>query len=374
MQSGFLSWLRCAPPPTHMRRSGQRVKAPPLPPPVYLHYDEEKHWYSERRLPNPYVPVYQPHDEEDEEEGKEDGGIPQGNMGDTDAPVFPVVNPANPVVDPVPPVANPMDNAEMRTALAQIAANTASMIASQAATSAALVNAVNTLSSNVSSSNAVLATAVYTGLASVNSTLNQFLISVNPKALPSLAASQSLPTVNVSTSTGSPPIIAYDDTDDDMHVINTQTSQTTSTVVTTTAPTTLTSVSAMDPTMTIITTTGPVSTTTVTTTGPTSTTTTTTRRKSAVNVPTNLSTTSLGAGINQTSDPGNYPQLLSVENAEQLEPPAPTGGSASGKPSESSIKGETQGLTQLSKEEEKKKSVTESNTQNQHCHKDLSFP
>jgi hypothetical protein len=308
MQDGLLSWLRCAPPPTHMRRGGP--KRPDRPEPLYLHYDEEVHWYKERRLP---VPNQNPFQQEEEEEEEEEEGIP---LVDIDVPEFP-----DPKAAPAPAVVDP---------------------------SAMAVDAVPTVAPPTVSS---------------SSSFDLLLKVADDKA--KSAAQSSSSTTNTS-STVPPPIAAKDVSYiEEVDIVEMQTAQTTSTVVTTTAPTTLSTVTTLEPMFTITTVTGPTTTTVVTTTGPTSTTTTTTtRRKSAVIVPTNV-TTSVGAGSEQTSNPNEHDSshLISVENAKQPLSSSSTGGPTSETSQASSLIGETQRQVQSSGESKEKK--TESNTQNQ---------
>jgi len=364
IHDGLLAWLRCAPPPTHMRRGGQNGKAPPLPEPAYLHYNEEKHWYTERRLP---LPKEAPQPEEEEEKEEEEGLFPV--VDNTDEPEIPVPEPepvkldlASMSVDQVP-LTSPQDNSNMRAALAQVAANTALLIKIQESSSAAMVDAINTLGSTVSSSTSNIVTAINTGLTSINATLHQLLGTVLPSATSSQAASQSQPSVAVNTKTSTistPMTVGLNDNEDvDMHIVQSQTTQVVSSVVTTTEPSTITSVSAVDPTMTTTTTTGPVSTTTVTTTGPTSTTTTTTiRRRSAVSVPTYVSNTILGTGIQeQASVPMestmNGPQQVSAESTEQQSSSNLNGGPASMAPQAIRLIGNNTGQVQVVESEEK---------------------
>jgi hypothetical protein len=315
--NGFLSWFLCAPPPTYMRRGGPRVNIP-LPVPVMITYDEEKHWYSERRLPNPNVPGYQP-----EEEGEEEFVQEQGNMEDADNPMDQEQVP--PIVPPIiPPAAmeivqpaNLQDNQDMRAALAQIAATTA------------LTASVDLLQKQT----AVIATTLVNLTTAVTSVAT---------GIATLVAAQSRPPPSVSASVSS---IVQPVASSELEIMEMVTTEQTS------APSTVTKQV----------TTGPIQTTTVTTTGPiSSTTTTTTRRKSAVSVPTSVPS-SFGTGMNQASGPSLTAHLVSAESTLAAPLSSTNGGPASEPSPASSLTGETQGLVQ-SKEEKKE---TESNTQNQ---------
>ena len=356
MQDGLLSWLRCAPPPTHMRRGGPKL--PDRPDPLYLHYNEEVHWYKERRLP---VPNQNPFQQEEEEE-EEEQGIPQGNMGNNDAPEVPDPTSAPVVVDqsamavvPVPTVAPPSMNS---SGSFDLLLKVADEMSKSDAQSAMIVDPPVTIAQDNASMRAALAQVAATAAlnvavdvlrqqtAVIATKLDNLTTAVNTVAtgIASLSAAHSLTLPPLSA-----PSSVLGLTPDNMELVEMTTNE----------------VSTKGTTSTTTVTTGPTTTTTVTTTGPTSTTTTTTttRRKSAVIVPTSVSS-SLGAGSEQASDPNGHisSQPISVENAKQPLSSSLMGGLTSGTSPASSLIGETQRLVQSSGEGEEK---TESNTQEQ---------
>jgi hypothetical protein len=275
IQNGFLCWLRCEPPPSHMSRGGSR-KNIPLPQPVSITYEEEKHWYSERRLPNPYAP--NPEATNAEEAAEEEFEQEQDRGRDMEEePIVEVVElvipPAAMEVDPaLPTVPIPIRIPSINTVV--LATKLDALKAAVTTSSALLGNKIDELT---------------TGLTSKLDTLNT--------SMASIATGINIISANISKPTSSLTSTMTNKQQDVLDMVD---------EVTTTA-------TSSGSVVTVQVTIGGITTTTVTPSAPTSssTTTTTTRRKSAAILPVNVS--SIGDGTSQQAiDPSLKTHHLSA--------------------------------------------------------------
>ena len=314
IQNGYLCWLRCEPPPSHMSRGGPR-KNIPLPQPVSITYDEEKHWYSERRLPNPYAP--DPEATNAEEAAEEEFEQEQNRGRDMEEePIVEVVElvipPAAMEVDPaLPTVPIPIRIPSINTVV--------------------LATKLDALTAAVTTSSALLGSKIddlNTGLSTKLDTLNTSMASIATD-INSISAYFIRPTSTATSTT-----TAHQRQDDMVDVVTTETSS---------GPTAVT----------VQVTIGGITTTTVTTSAPTtSSTTITTRRKSVASVPVNVS--SKGDGISQQAiGPSLNTHPVSAESTEQTSSSNLPGGPAFMAPQASSQSGNNQGQVQVVESEDK---------------------